>query len=107
MCVVSQWESGNAQSAWLHVEHAILLGKVTKMSVQEVVKQPWSLRQIGGKVYNACKCAGEENMVSNEEDHDANIVYPNGKAPYVSSVTKQEVPMPCLTQHCMPVQSTI
>jgi len=28
------------------------------MSVQEVVKQPWSPRHIGGKVYNACKCAG-------------------------------------------------
>lgn len=52
------WERDNVQSAWLHVEYAILLGKVTKMSVQEVVKQAWSLRHMGDKVYNAYKYVG-------------------------------------------------
>jgi len=50
---------------------------------------------------------GGGNAVSIEKDHDPNVVYPNGKASYVSSVSKQEVLMTYLTQRRMPVQSTI
>jgi len=87
----------------MHSQHGCMwnIQYCTKLSVQEVVKQPCSLRHIAGKVYNACKCAFGGG-VSTEKDHDANVVYPN-----VSSVSKQEVPMTCLTQHHMPVQSTI
>jgi hypothetical protein len=90
------------------VEYAILLGKVTKMSVQEVVKQAWSLRHMGDKyTMHTNVWGGGGNVVSIEKDHDPNVVYPNGKAPYVSSVSKQEVLITCLTQHRMSVQSTI
>jgi hypothetical protein len=104
---VSQWESGNAESAWLLVENAIVLGKVTKMSAQEDVEQP-RVSDIWEVKYTIhANVGGWGTVVSTEKDHDANVVYPKGKAPYVSSVSKQEVPMTCLTQHHMPVQSTI
>jgi hypothetical protein len=95
------------QSPWLHVEHAIVLGKVTKMSAEEDVEQP-QVSDIWEVKYTIhANDGGWGNVVSTEKDYDANAVYPNRKAPYVSSVSKQEVPMTCLTQHCMPVQSTI
>jgi hypothetical protein len=104
---VSQWGSGNAESAWLLVEHATVLGKVTKMSAQEDVEEPRvsDIWEVKNTIH--ANVGGWGNVVSTEKDHDADVVDPNGKVPYVSSVSKQKVPLTCLTQHHMPVQSTI
>lgn len=85
------------------------VSKVTEMRVPEDVKQPGCLTYMGRKVYNACNTNVERKgkVVSSEKDLDANVVYPNKKVPYVFSVSKQEVPITCLTQHRTPIQTTI
>jgi hypothetical protein len=51
---------------------------------------------MGHKVYNACNTCGVKGSVaSSEKDQDANVVYSNKKATYVSSASQQEVPMTC------------